>query len=107
MVSMQGEDFELFAFESHDQLPAIFALVRKIWSQHRLLRASMLQDLEKGRDTEIHFINGAVCSIGRQYGLATPFNGRVVDLVSAAQNRRTVPDFSNIQRFDDLLDTVG
>lgn len=103
MAPMQGEDFERFAFASPDQIPAILPMIRKIWSQHRQLRASMLQDLEKGRDTEIDFINGTVCRTGRQHGLATPFNDRVVDLVTAAQTARTVPVFSDIQQFDDLL----
>lgn len=78
-------------------------MIRKIWSQHRQLRASMLQDLEKGRDTEIGFINGTVCDTGRAHGVPTPFNDRVVELVSAAQAARGVPDFGNIARFDDLL----
>ena len=103
MAPMQGEDFERFTFASADHIPAILPMIRKIWSQHRQLRASMLQDLEKGRDTEIDFINGTVCRTGRQHGLATPFNDRVVHLVTAAQTARTVPEFSNIRRFDELL----
>lgn len=103
MAPMQGEDFESFRLASPNDTEAKFPLIERIWNQHRLLRASMLQDLEKGRDTEIHFINGVVCDTGRQYGIPTPFNDRVVELVVEAQNRRTVPTFSNLSRFDDLL----
>jgi 2-dehydropantoate 2-reductase len=103
MAPMQGEDFERFALASPASVPEVLPLIRKIWSQHRQLRASMLQDLEKGRDTEIDFINGIVCRTGREHGLATPFNDRVVELVSGAQAARSVPGFSNIDRFDDLL----
>ena len=103
MAPMQGEDFERFALASPASIPEVLPLIRKIWSQHRQLRASMLQDLEKGRDTEIQFINGIVSQTGRQHGLATPFNDRVVELVSAAQAARSVPEFSNIDRFGDLL----
>lgn len=103
MAHMQGEDFERFLLESPDQILELVPLIHKIWDQHRQLRASMLQDLEKGRDTEIGFINGIVCRTGREHGLATPFNDRVVELVSEAQSARSVPDFSNIDRFDDLL----
>ncbi|MGB3425580.1 MAG: 2-dehydropantoate 2-reductase [Castellaniella sp.] len=103
MAEMQGEDFERFALAAPASAPEVLPLIRKIWSQHRQLRASMLQDLEKGRDTEIHFINGIVCKTGREYGLATPFNDRVVELVGEAQAVRGVPDFSNIDRFEDLL----
>lgn len=102
MAPMQGADFERFALESAGAVPDVFPLIRKIWDQHRQLRASMLQDLEKGRNTEINFINGVVCQTGREYGVATPFNDRVVKVVNEAQTRRSVPDFSNIAYFEDL-----
>ena len=103
MAAMQGEDFERFLLPSPASVPEVLPLIRKIWTRHRQLRASMLQDLEKGRDTEINFINGIVCRTAREHGLATPFNDRVVELVSEAQAARSVPDFSNVERFDDLL----
>jgi 2-dehydropantoate 2-reductase len=37
-------------------------------------RTSMLQTLEKGRRTEIDFINGAVVRLGERLGVATPVN---------------------------------
>lgn len=103
MAPMQGEDFECFALPSPAAALTVMPLIRKIWNQHRQLRASMLQDLEKGRDTEIDYINGIVCSTGRTHGVLTPFNDRVVELVTEAQAARALPRFSNIARFDDLL----
>ncbi|MGH8810647.1 MAG: ketopantoate reductase family protein [Advenella sp.] len=103
MAPMQGEDFERFALPSPADALAVMPLIRTIWSQHRQLRASMLQDLEKGRNTEIDYINGIVSSTGRKHGVPTPFNDRVVELVTDAQATRTLPRFSNIARFDDLL----
>ncbi len=103
MAPMQGEDFEQFLLTPSTEADAQTPLIERIWSQHRQLRASMLQDLEKGRDTEINFINGVVRDTGRQFAVATPFNDRVIELVLEAQSRRQVPTFSNITRFDDLL----
>lgn len=103
MAPMQGEDFERFLLQTPDDLPAILPLIRKIWARHRMTRASMLQDLEKRRDTEIGFINGIVCEAGRAHGIPTPFNDQVVALVSAAQAARGLPDFSNINSFEALL----
>lgn len=103
MAPMQGEDFERFLLITPASIARVIPLIRTIWSHHRQLRASMLQDLEKGHDTEINFINGVVCSTGREHGVITPFNDRVVELVSEAQANRSVPVFSNIERFNDLL----
>jgi len=43
--------------------------------------SSMLQDLSRGRKTEIGFINGAVVEKGRLHGIPTPYNSFIVDLI--------------------------
>src|SRR5918997_5391962 len=48
-------------------------------------KASMLQDLERGMQTEVDVINGAVVEKGREYGIETPLNARVVDLMHAME----------------------
>jgi len=44
-------------------------------------KASMLQDLERGAKTEVDVINGGVVDRGREYGVETPLNARVVELM--------------------------
>ena len=44
-------------------------------------RASMCQDMERGRRTEIDFINGAVVRLGRKYGVPTPRHELIVNLI--------------------------
>jgi 2-dehydropantoate 2-reductase len=51
-------------------------------------RSSMLQDLERGRPTEIDAINGRVWEYGRAAGIATPLNEAMTRLVRA-KGRRT------------------
>ncbi|MGD1038919.1 MAG: ketopantoate reductase C-terminal domain-containing protein [Roseiarcus sp.] len=104
LVEMQGEDLEFFELNSAADIPAKMPLYRKIWGPHVKLKASMLQDLEKGRDCEINYINGVVRQQGRACGVATPFNDKIVELVTEAQNRRGVNDFSYLSRFDGLLE---
>jgi 2-dehydropantoate 2-reductase len=104
LVEMQGEDLERLELRSPADIPSKMPLYRKIWGQHVKLKASMLQDLEKGRDCEINYINGVICGYGRECGVATPFNDKIVELVTEAQNRRAVNDFSDLGRFDSLLE---
>jgi 2-dehydropantoate 2-reductase len=103
LVPMQGEDLEFFELESSTDIPSKMTLYNKIWRQHALLKASMLQDLEKNRETEIEYINGLVCRKGREHHVPTPFNARVVKLITEAQRTRRVTSFENIGAFDDLL----
>ena len=44
-------------------------------------RPSMLQDVMRGRRTEIDHLNGYVVDHGRRVGVKTPFNEMIVDLV--------------------------
>jgi 2-dehydropantoate 2-reductase len=44
-------------------------------------RASMAQDVAKGRPTEIDFMNGFVVAQGRERGVATPVSAAVVDVM--------------------------
>ena len=101
---MQGENMESFEFQLPEEIQSKMPLYQKIWGQHVKLKASMLQDLEKGRDCEINFINGVICRKGREAGVTTPFNDKVVELVSEAQGRRGVNDFRFLSCFDELLD---
>jgi 2-dehydropantoate 2-reductase len=44
-------------------------------------RPSMLQDVMRGRRTEIDYLNGYVVDQGRQVGIKTPFNEMIVQLI--------------------------
>lgn len=50
--------------------------------------SSMLQDLLKGRLTEIEAINGAIVRFGEQMGIETPVNRLLVQLIHAAEYPR-------------------
>jgi len=50
-------------------------------------RSSMWEDLERGRTTEVDFINGEVVRLAREVGVEAPYNARAVDLVREAEAR--------------------
>jgi 2-dehydropantoate 2-reductase len=54
-------------------------------------KPSMLQDLERGRPTEIDDINGHVVSEGRRLGVPTPVNAAVVETVHALSRGELSP----------------
>jgi len=51
-------------------------------------KPSMLVDLEKGRPTEIDFVNGKVVWYGNQLGVPTPINRTFVALIRAMESGR-------------------
>ena len=67
--------------------------------KHALLKASMLQDLEKGKKTEVDAINGVVSVYGRKVGLPTPMNDKVVEVVHRIESGELRPSFDNLSLF--------
>jgi len=104
LAEMQGVDMETLELKPGEQLKDKMPLYIQVWGPHAKLKASMLQDLEKGRRTEINYINGYVCRKGRERGVATPYNDFVVNLVSAAEVQKKTPDFTeNLKLVRDFL----
>lgn len=50
-------------------------------------KSSMFQDLEKGRRTEIDFINGAIAARARALGMEAPLNDLLTRMIHAAEAR--------------------
>ena len=61
-------------------------------------KASMLQDFERRRTTEVAFINGYVVDAGRQFGVGTPVNAALVETVNAITCGQSSPDPNHLQQ---------
>ncbi|MBL25344.1 MAG: 2-dehydropantoate 2-reductase [Rhodospirillaceae bacterium] len=57
-------------------------------------RPSMGQDMQKGRRTEIDFMNGLVCMKAREFGLKTPVNDGIVEAAKMVEKdpSKATPD---------------
>jgi len=67
-------------------------------------QASMLNDLRRGyTNVEIDEINGVICQAGRKHGIPTPYNDMVVEIVKGICEGKLPLDYSNIDKFDALL----
>jgi len=50
------------------------------------VESSMLQDIRKGRQTEVDYINGEIIRLGKEYGIKTPFNAHVSSSVKKLES---------------------
>jgi 2-dehydropantoate 2-reductase len=66
-------------------------------------RPSFLQDVLKGRRTEIEYLNGYVSEQGRLVGVATPFNDAVVRVVQSHGVGGLRPDPKNLEPLVQML----
>ncbi|HSD20930.1 MAG TPA: 2-dehydropantoate 2-reductase [Anaeromyxobacter sp.] len=78
--------------EAHD------AWLRDILASYGDVKPSMLQDFERGRPTEIDFINGYVADVGRTMRIPTPANAAIVETVYAITRGELRPDPSLLSR---------
>lgn len=99
-----GHDLRVLAFKTRKEMESKYPIFKEVWGPYRLLTASMLQDLEKGRKTEIDAINGIICLNGRKKNIPTPINGQVVAIVKGAEDGRNGYTFSNLDLF--ILPTI-
>lgn len=54
-------------------------------------RSSMWEDLQRGRRTEVDFLNGEIVSLAARSATDAPFNARIVELVHAAEDAASGP----------------
>jgi 2-dehydropantoate 2-reductase len=49
----------------------------------------MLQDISKGNITEIDFLNGAVVTIAKEFGIKTPYNEFITEQIKFLENLKS------------------
>lgn len=99
---VQGKDI-VKLLDYHNALKRAFSffIIPIAIRKHAKLKASMLQDLEKGKLTEVDAINGAVSAYGRKVGCPTPVNDRVVDIIHRIEQGELSPSFDNLKFFNE------
>ncbi len=94
---------EKLYFEDSQGLEQACARLPEAFGSIRNSVSSILQDLRKGRKTEVHAINGIVCAVGREKGIPTPFNDCVVRTIEDIENGKADPDRRNLSNYTALI----
>jgi len=100
MEPLQGHDLTILGFKTQKERAAKFPMYHAIFGPHRMLKASMLQDLEKGKKTEIDAINGVVSQWGKKLNIPTPVSDKVVEIVKGIEDGKNTYSFSNLEMFE-------
>ena len=97
---VQGKDIvKLLDYKNRIKKAFSFFIIPIAIRKHALLKASMLQDLEKGKMTEVDAINGVVSAFGRKVYVPTPMNDAVVNIVHRIEKGELSPSFENLKFF--------
>lgn len=97
---VQGKDIvKLLDYKNSIKKAFSFFIIPIAIRKHALLKASMLQDLEKGKKCEVDAINGVVSAFGRKVGVPTPMNDTVVNVIHQIEDGKLTPSFDNLKLF--------
>lgn len=98
---VQGKDIvKLLNYTNPLKKAFSFFIIPIAIRKHAKLKASMLQDLEKGKLTEVDAINGAVSDFGRKVGCPTPMNDKVVEVIHRIERGELRPCRENLKWFE-------
>ena len=97
---VQGKDIvKLLDYHNPIKKAVAYMIIPIAIRKHAKLKASMLQDIEKGKLTEVDAINGAVCDYGKKVGFPTPANDKVVEIIHKIEKGELKPSFENLKFF--------
>ncbi len=101
---IQGKDVvKLIDYHNNFKKKISFMIIPLAIKKHSKLKASMLQDLEKGIKTEVDSINGVVCAFGKKFNVKTPFNEMVAEIIHKCEEGKLKPSFENTKFFNEIL----
>ena len=101
---VQGKNITaLFYYKGAVKRAIATMLIPIAMKKHRNIEPSMLQDLKKNKPCEIDAINGIVCAYGKKYGVPTPINDKIVEIIKECESGKLKPQAINISLFDSLL----
>ena len=101
---VQGKNITaLFYYRGAFKRAIATMLIPIAMKKHRNIEPSMLQDLKKNKPCEIEAINGVVCRFGEKYGVKTPINDLIVDIIKRCEAGVLKPSKENIKLFEKML----
>ena len=72
-------------------------LINQIAKNYSSIYPSMLQDIKKGKKTEIEYLNGYISSLGKKLGISTPINDEMTSLIRKIELRYLNPEISHLR----------
>lgn len=88
-VKPYGGKIDYYSLIKGNSLPARFKrhlIIRIIGFKYRRLKSSSLQSLGRGKPTEVDYFNGYIAKKGDEFGVPTPVNDRIVQMIKEIES---------------------
>lgn len=95
---IQGKDVvKLMNYNNFFKKRISLFLIPIAMKKHKLIKSSMLRDIERGRKSDIDSINGVICTYGDKVNIETPINDKIIEVVHRIENNELKPNWENLQ----------
>ncbi len=94
-----GGKLDYYKFTSGDGFWDRFkrnAALRIVGFKYRRIKSSSLQSLERGRPTEVDYLNGYICRQGKEHNVPTPLNDAITAIIKEIEAGRREIDPKNV-----------
>ena len=72
-------------------------IIRIIGMKYRRLKSSMLQSAERGRPTEIDWLNGYISAQAKKFKISVPVNNQVIEMIKEIEAGKRQPSRRNLE----------
>ncbi len=78
-------------------------LLRMVGKKYAGLKSSIIQSLERGRPTEVDFLNGQVVRTAKKAGMSVPLNERIVEMIGEIEKGSRLMGLGNLKELESLM----
>ena len=104
LEKVQGVDIKKIFYYTNPVKKEIAKFIMPIaMRKHKDTEPSMLQDIKKGKHSEIDYINGIVNEWGKKKNIPTPVNERIVEIVKMEERGEIGLSSENIKLYNEIL----
>lgn len=92
-------DVRLLQVNTFEDYKRAVTIMRMAGQKHKKIKSTIWQDIEKGRKTEIDYLNGFIERKAIEFGISTPINKALIKLVKKIEQGEKSPSDENLKDF--------
>jgi hypothetical protein len=92
-------DVDLLQVQTFEDYKRAVAILKIVGEKHKSIKSTIWQDIEKGRKTEIDYLNGFIERKAEENGISTPINQALINLVKQIEKGEKQPSIDNLEYF--------
>lgn len=100
MEPMQGVNPTMLLDVAKESIQNARNVLKMIYTPHRGIVGSMLQDIKKGLPSEVDALNGYLSARSSEVSVPTPVNDQVTDMIKRIQAGGLTYTFSNLEKIE-------